>query len=58
VDEGDYMITLFHMTGALLYCDEQGRTIGSTDVFDRVAQARRHFESVGLGSDYVKQFMR
>jgi 2,4'-dihydroxyacetophenone dioxygenase len=55
VDEGDYMITLFHNTGALLYCDEQGRTVGSTDVFDRVAAARKHFESVGLGSDYVKR---
>src|SRR6185295_4486951 len=36
VDEGDYMITLFHNTGALLYCDEQGRTVGSTDVFTRL----------------------
>ena len=58
VDEGDAMITLFHNTGALLYCDEQGRTIGSTDVFDRVAAARRHFEAVGLGADYVKRFIR
>lgn len=58
VDEGDSMITLFHMTGALLYCDEQGRVTGTTDVFDRVAQARKHFESVGLGSDYVKRLIR
>jgi len=58
VDDGDYMITLFHNTGALLYCDEQGKTVGSTDVFDRVAAARRHFEAVGLGSDYVKRFIR
>lgn len=58
VDEGDYMITLFHNSGALLYCDEDGKTIGSTDVFDRVAAARKHYESVGLGSDYVKRFIR
>ena len=58
VDEGDMMITLFHITGALIYCDEAGNTIGSTDVFDRIAAARRHFESVGLGTDYVKRFIR
>ena len=58
VDEGDTMKTLFHNTGALLYCDETGKTIGSTDVFDRVKAARNHFEKVGLGTDFVKQFIR
>ncbi len=58
VDEGDTMLTLFHNSGALLYCDEEGNTIGSTDVFDRVAAARNHFESVGLGADYVERFIR
>ena len=58
VDEGDTMKTLFHNTGALLYCDETGKTIGSTDVFDRVKAARNHFEEVGLGTDFVKQFIR
>ena len=58
VDEGDTMKTLFNNTGALLYCDENGKTIGSTDVFDRVKAARNHFEEVGLGTDFVKQFIR
>ena len=58
VDEGDTMTTLFHNTGALLYCDEHGKTIGSTDVFDRVKAARNHFEEVGLGADFVKRFIR
>ena len=58
VDEGDTMKTLFHNTGALLYCDEHGKTIGSTDVFDRVKAARNHFEEVGLGADFVKRFIR
>ena len=58
VDDGDTMKTLFHNTGALLYCDETGKTIGSTDVFDRVRVARNHFEEVGLGTDFVKQFIR
>ena len=44
------MKTLFHNSGALLYCDEEGKTIGSTDVFDRVQTARNHFEEVGLAS--------
>ena len=48
VDEGETMKTLFHNSGALLYCDEEGKTIGSTDVFDRVQTARNHFEEVGL----------
>ena len=58
VDEGDTMKTLFHNTGALLYCDENGKTIGSTDGSDRVKAARNHFEEVGLGTDFVKQFIR
>ena len=58
VDDGDTMKTLFHNTGALLYCDETGKTVGSTDVFDRVKAARNHFEEVGLGTDFVKQFIR
>ncbi len=58
VDEGESMKTLFQNSGALLYCDEDGETIGSTDVFDRVQAARNHFEEVGLGSDFVKRFIR
>ena len=52
------MITLFHNSGALLYCDEEGKSIGSTDVFDRVKAARDHYEEVGLGTDFVKRFIR
>ena len=43
VDDGNTMTTLFHNTGALLYCDENGKTVGSTDVFDRIKAARNHF---------------
>jgi translation elongation factor EF-Tu-like GTPase len=52
------MITLFHNSGALLYCDENGKTINSTDVFDRIDTARKHFIDVGLGADYVNNFIR
>lgn len=57
-DDCEEMITLFHNTGALIYCDENGTSTGHTDVFDRVARARAHFEAVGLGADYVKTFIR
>mgnify|MGYP001234261997 FL=1 len=52
------MITLFHNSGALIYCDEDGNTTGTTDVFDRVDACRKHFIEVGLGEDFVKQFIR
>jgi len=52
------MITLFHNSGALIYCDEDGTTTGTTDVFDRIDACRRHFIDVGLGADFVKQFIR
>ena len=52
------MVTLFHDSGALLYCDENGKNMGSTDVFDRVEAARKHFKNVGLGEDFVNQFIR
>ena len=59
VDEDcDEMITLFHNTGALLYCDESGNTIGSTDVFDRIEVTRKHFIDVGLGENFIDQFIR
>ena len=58
VDEGNEMITLFHNTGALLYCDEDGIITGTSDVFDRINTARNHFEEVGLGADFVKNFIR
>lgn len=59
VDEDcDEMITLFHNTGAIIYCDENGKTTGTTDVFDRVEACRKHFIDVGLGADYVDNFIR
>jgi len=59
VDEDcEEMITLFHNTGAVIYCDEDGNATGTTDVFDRIKACREHFEAVGLGGDFVKQFIR
>ncbi len=47
------MITLFHHSGALLYCDENRKNMGSTDVFDRVEATRKHFKNIRLSEDFV-----
>lgn len=52
------MITLFHISGALIYLDDSGKTSGYDDVHTKIAMCREHFEAVGLGADYVTQFIR
>jgi len=59
VPEGvEEMITLFHVTGSLLYCDPDGKVVGADDVFTKLELAKKHYEKVGLGSDFVQQFVR
>ena len=59
VDEGvEEMITFFQVTGSLHYVDDEGKAVGFDDVFTRIDLARTHYEKVGLGSDYVKKFVR
>ena len=52
------MITFFQVTGSLHYVDEAGKAIGFDDVFTRIDLARAHYEEVGLGADYVRNFVR
>jgi len=52
------MTTLFHNSGALIYCDEYSITVGSTDIFDKIVTAKKHFIKVGLGEEYVNLFIR
>ena len=52
------MITLFHVSGALIYLDENGKTTGFDDVHVKIEMCRRHFAEVGLGADFVEQFIR
>ena len=56
--EGGEMMTLFQVHGAMIYLDEAGTMTGHDDVFTRIEQCRRHFESVGLGADHVSRFIR
>ncbi len=52
------MITLFQVNGAMVYVDPDGNTTGVDDVFSRLDRCRAHYGRVGLGVDYVDQFIR
>ena len=52
------MITLFHVTGTLVYVDPDGQAVGYDDVFARLELARAHYERIGLGEDYIQTFIR
>ena len=52
------MITLFHITGAMIYVDPYGRQTGYEDVFTKIEMCRAHYTACGLGADYVDQFIR
>lgn len=59
VDEGvEEMITFFHVSAALIYCDETGRPCGYDDVHTKIKMCRKHFAEIGLGADFVSQFVR
>jgi len=52
------MITLFNVNGAMIYVDEKGATVGYEDVFTKIDMCRTHYQSIGLGADFVDQFIR
>lgn len=54
----DEMITWFHVSGGYTYVDPQGQALGYEDVFTRIERARKHYEEIGLGADYVERFIR
>ena len=65
VDEDcEEMITMFHVTGTLLYVGEgEGENdgdeiIGFDDVFSKLEKAKKWYKECGLGEDYVQQFVR
>jgi hypothetical protein len=50
VPEGcNEMVTMFTVTGALVYVEPDGTAIGYDDVFTRLELSRAHYRSVGLG---------
>lgn len=58
VENDAEMITLFNVRGALVYYDESNKPTGHDDVHTKIALCRVHFGKVGLGEDYVEQFIR
>jgi 2,4'-dihydroxyacetophenone dioxygenase len=52
------MITFFNIAGAMVYVDDAGNTTGYEDVFTKIEMCRKHYAAVGLGADYVTQFVR
>ena len=57
-DGVEEMVTLFHVTGAYIYVDPDGNAVGVEDVFTKLEAARKHYEAVGLGAEYVDRFVR
>lgn len=57
-DGVEEMVTLFHVTRAYIYVDPDGKPVGVEDVFSKLASAKTHYERVGLGANYVDQFIR
>lgn len=57
-DDVDEMATLFHVTGGYTYVDPYGKAVGYEDVFTKLANARAHYERVGLGADYADRLVR
>ena len=52
------MITFFNISGCMVYLDQDNRQIGFEDVFTKIDMCRRHYTAVGLGAEYVDQFIR
>ncbi len=52
------MITFFNVNGIMVYVDAYGEPVGFEDVFTKIDMCRDHYAKVGLGADYVDQFIR
>jgi len=57
-DDVEEMITYFQVNGIMYYCDAYGEPLGFEDVFTKIDLCRAHYVKVGLGADYVDQFIR
>ncbi|MDB5733696.1 MAG: cupin [Alphaproteobacteria bacterium] len=52
------MITMFQVNGVMIYVDPDGGVLGYEDVFTKIDLCRAHYAKVGLGADFVDQFIR
>ena len=58
VDDAEEMQTFFFVDGPVLYVDDDDRVIHVEDNLGLIRQCREHFDSVGLGADFVDQMIR
>jgi quercetin dioxygenase-like cupin family protein len=56
--EHDEMQTVFIICGAVLYIDDDDNVVHVEDNVGLIELAREHYERVGLGADFVDQFIR
>lgn len=54
----DEMITFFNISGCMYYVNDRDEHTGYEDVFTKIDMCRKHYTEVGLGSNYVDQFIR
>ncbi len=57
-EDAEEMITFFNITGCMYYLDENHQHTGFEDVFTKIDMCRQHYVQVGLGADYLDQFIR
>ena len=57
-DDVEEMITFFQVNGIMSYVDPWGKLLGYEDVFTKIDLCRKHFTYIGLGKNYVDQFIR
>ena len=57
-DDCEEMQTLFIICGAVLYIDDSDAVVHVEDNVALIELCREHFERVGLGVDFVDQFIR
>jgi 2,4'-dihydroxyacetophenone dioxygenase len=48
----------FVVQGPLIWLDENGESTGHFDVHDYIKLCRAHYDTVGLGADFVKTLFR
>ena len=58
VEDCDEMQTVFFIGGAVLYIDDGDKVVHVEDNIGLIETCREHYEKVGLGADYVDQFIR
>jgi hypothetical protein len=42
----------------MVYLNESGDTVGYEDVFTKINMCRAHYEEIGLGAQFIDQFVR